>query len=607
MNKKLVAVAVAGLLAAPLAAQAQTANVTLYGRLNLTMEAVNGQAVDPNLPASAAPVNRTLWRVNSNSSRLGVRGSESLGGGLSAIFQIESSVNADISGGVLASRETFVGLQGTWGTFKMGYFLAPYDDIHPIFGNVPTLTTSILSTANLWAQGSQNNDNGGFDNRVANSIRYDSPRIGGFTGSVQIGAYDFSPASGGGGTTFGTDAQAKRHAYVGSTGGFYSNGPFQAGIAYQWNEKLRGPSLNDYALSVAANWNFGVVKIGGVYERLDYDVLNNSDLTRNFYAISAHRADWPGRVVRDDRYGPQRLAARRARRSARSRQARIPAPRSGRFPTRTRCRSVRLLYAASFRRVTTTTLRTTSTSTRTRWSTAPMPMASRWAWCTSSKSRNVRLSAEFAMATGALGRPFFLCSVIPLRHARFMDRRLRPRAAHADRIGAVGAADSRRRIAGTRTRRPTSAGMRRGLMRVNHTGEVCAQALYAAQALVARDPGIAPRFAAAAREEEEHLAWTQSRLAELHDRPSLLNPAVVRRIVRHRRARGARRRPRQPGIRRRDRAPGRGASHHASRPAARSRCEEPRDRRYDARRRGAAWRDGAGSRRHGAATAGARR
>jgi ubiquinone biosynthesis monooxygenase Coq7 len=63
-----------------------------------------------------------------------------------------------------------------------------------------------------------------------------------------------------------------------------------------------------------------------------------------------------------------------------------------------------------------------------------------------------------------------------------------------------------------------------GLMRVNHTGEVCAQALYAAQALVARDAGIGARFAQAAREEEEHLAWTQARLRELDDRTSLLNP-----------------------------------------------------------------------------------
>jgi ubiquinone biosynthesis monooxygenase Coq7 len=63
-----------------------------------------------------------------------------------------------------------------------------------------------------------------------------------------------------------------------------------------------------------------------------------------------------------------------------------------------------------------------------------------------------------------------------------------------------------------------------GLMRVNHTGEVCAQALYAAQALVSRDPEVRGALAGAAREDEEHLAWTQARLAELHDRPSLLNP-----------------------------------------------------------------------------------
>jgi ubiquinone biosynthesis monooxygenase Coq7 len=63
-----------------------------------------------------------------------------------------------------------------------------------------------------------------------------------------------------------------------------------------------------------------------------------------------------------------------------------------------------------------------------------------------------------------------------------------------------------------------------GLMRVNHTGEVCAQALYAAQALVARDPAVRAQFAQAAREEEEHLAWTQRRLDELHDHPSRLNP-----------------------------------------------------------------------------------
>src|SRR5947208_433901 len=53
------------------------------------------------------------------------------------------------------------------------------------------------------------------------------------------------------------------------------------------------------------------------------------------------------------------------------------------------------------------------------------------------------------------------------------------------------------------------------LMRVNHTGEVCAQALYQAQALAARNTETRARFEQAAREEEDHLAWTQQRIAEL--------------------------------------------------------------------------------------------
>lgn len=62
------------------------------------------------------------------------------------------------------------------------------------------------------------------------------------------------------------------------------------------------------------------------------------------------------------------------------------------------------------------------------------------------------------------------------------------------------------------------------LMRVNHVGEVCAQALYAAQALTARSPELRAQMAAAGREETDHLAWIERRLEELGDRPSLLNP-----------------------------------------------------------------------------------
>jgi len=82
-----------------------------------------------------------------------------------------------------------------------------------------------------------------------------------------------------------------------------------------------------------------------------------------------------------------------------------------------------------------------------------------------------------------------------------------PTSTQADDISDVAA----RRISGA-------------LMRVNHVGEVCAQALYSAQALATRNPALRTQFEKAAREETDHLAWTQQRLRELGARPSLLNP-----------------------------------------------------------------------------------
>jgi len=77
--------------------------------------------------------------------------------------------------------------------------------------------------------------------------------------------------------------------------------------------------------------------------------------------------------------------------------------------------------------------------------------------------------------------------------------------------GGVELNDAQRRLSGA-------------LMRVNHVGEVCAQALYVAQALATHDPALRRQFEAAAREETDHLAWTRRRLGELGARTSLLNP-----------------------------------------------------------------------------------
>ena len=303
MNKKLLAVAIAGVLAAPLA-QAQTANVTLYGRLNMDAEVIINvkQANDSTNPEPGTKQN--IYRVSSNSSRLGVRGTESLGGGLNAIFQIESGFDASNSGGQLATRETFVGLQGGWGTLKVGYFLSPYDDIQSMFGTVPTLQTGILGSQSIWSNTgwSGNTTNGGsFDDRVANSLRYDSPNLAGFTGSVQLGARDT------GGNDGGTVPEQRRHAYVLSLGGQYNNGPIQLGVVYEVHNNLRdssspgqqgissaaflaNPKLQDWGTTVAASYNFGIVKLGGAWERVEYDIPTLSSgvqqLRRDMWAIS---------------------------------------------------------------------------------------------------------------------------------------------------------------------------------------------------------------------------------------------------------------------------------------------------------------------------------
>ncbi len=282
MRAKLVTAVVAGLLAAPLA-QAQTANLTLYGRLNLDMEVVNGKQAGPDCPGNCPNPNQ--YRVNSNASLFGLRGSESLGDGLYAIFQLENQLYLDTGSGVLAGRDSYLGLRGTWGTARLGYFLSPYDDIHAIFGNAPTLTTSILSTGALWAQAFLGQAiAGGFDGRQPNSVRYDTPTIADFNGSIQYSSAEGSPTTASG---------------IFSVGGFYNRGPVQLGVAYEVHHKIRGTvesPLSDTALSIAAGYQFDGFRLGGVYERLRYDVTPTTKLTRNFYGIGATIDAGPGLI-----------------------------------------------------------------------------------------------------------------------------------------------------------------------------------------------------------------------------------------------------------------------------------------------------------------------
>lgn len=99
------------------------------------------------------------------------------------------------------------------------------------------------------------------------------------------------------------------------------------------------------------------------------------------------------------------------------------------------------------------------------------------------------------------------------------DKALRTVFASAPTVRTMPGADLPEAEMDASQRRHTAA-----LMRVNHCGEICAQALYQGQALTSHDPAIRAALERAAREETEHLAWTEQRIAELGGRKSFLNP-----------------------------------------------------------------------------------
>ncbi|MDH5285872.1 MAG: porin [Betaproteobacteria bacterium] len=241
-------------------ARADGVNAFVYGQLHLSLDFLNARAPDRDPPSSQ--------HLSSNASRFGLRGAEYVGNGLLASWQLESGFAADTGGGALASRESYVALEGDLGRVRAGIFLTPYDDVLPIFGNAPTLTTSILSTAALWAQGSVAKTSGGFDRRLPNSLRYDSPDFDGLQGSVQYSLGEDADNSG----VFGAGATLVR-------------GPLEAGFAYEFNRRVRGPDLDDHAITASAAWNFGAARVAGVYEYLRYETFEGR-LTRNFWGGS---------------------------------------------------------------------------------------------------------------------------------------------------------------------------------------------------------------------------------------------------------------------------------------------------------------------------------
>ena len=203
MNKKLMAVAVAGALAAPAVAFAQASNVQIYGRANLGIDVYQaaGASNIPNAAGTVLTQGTTLdWksrtRVYDSGSRFGLRGEENLGGGLKAIFLMENGVAMDNGSGNgqnnnansslgLAARLAYVGIAGPWGQITLGKQNVFWGN-----GQHEQWQTNYGSVGNQFFTGGGGRGMGVNVNRTANTAMYTTPVWNGVNAMVS-----YSPTS----------------------------------------------------------------------------------------------------------------------------------------------------------------------------------------------------------------------------------------------------------------------------------------------------------------------------------------------------------------------------------------------------------------------------
>lgn len=199
------------LLAAP-AAWAQ--GVSIYGVADAALESVRATG------ATAGPGDDRgrMGRLSSEGSYLGVRGSEDLGGGLAAVFQLEGNFSIDTGAFSSWNRDTFVGLRsGRWGGVTLGQNTTPMRSLGNSLDLTPGANTGIGAIQSLL---SINRQSSGADNRRPNSVRYRSPAFGGFSLDLAYGLGESKdPATGRNDDMLG----------VGLT---YRSGPWFVGYAY---------------------------------------------------------------------------------------------------------------------------------------------------------------------------------------------------------------------------------------------------------------------------------------------------------------------------------------------------------------------------------------
>ena len=238
MQKKLLALAIAGALAAPLAAQAQ--NVQIYGLLQMSVDRVDDG-------------NESGTSMTDNNSRLGFRGTEDLGNGLKAIFQLESSVRPDERGGTWTGRDSWVGLAGSFGSVVVGNKFTAYKSSTDF---VDPMADTIGDYNNIF--GVFEFDSDGFNDRFTNGIFYDSPDFGGLKFSASYGL------NSNGGAGFESDGDNEGWSLAAT----YKTGGLTLVAAYEDQDDRIFEGTK--AFKVAAGYKFGNTTITGAYAVEDF-------------------------------------------------------------------------------------------------------------------------------------------------------------------------------------------------------------------------------------------------------------------------------------------------------------------------------------------------
>jgi len=304
MQKKIIALAIAGLSGAAFA----QSNVTIYGQVNVSYDSIS----------TNAPSQDTLSRVSSNSSRIGFRGEEKLGNGLSAVWQMENAIMVDAnSTTTLATRNTFLGLKGGFGEFRAGNHDTPYKlatGSLDVFSDTMGDYNSIISTV-----GTTNVR----DLRLGNVLAYISPTWSGFHAAIATSMLNEA----------GNAGLSNPSAW--SATGIYSNGPLFLSLAWEKQKTAEVLAGNLYCMAQAtgvitvkaacaatdtqiggataaadaydtkgvklgAGYTLGSTKFGLVYERLTDSRTANAG-TRNAYVLNV--AHTMGSTVLKAAYG----------------------------------------------------------------------------------------------------------------------------------------------------------------------------------------------------------------------------------------------------------------------------------------------------------------